>query len=187
MKPLTDQYLNVVLDCAGLVVAIVLTTIVVSKTSKSLASFFILPAILLGVHVYGNTVQELELGPEWIRNHLHNTGVAGISMIWAMFFTLLSMRPNARFTRNQMRIKTARYAMNMSLFYWIFSTCTGVAIEILTVTIWGEDSKAAGYSGELDWFDLSAYAVGLTIVVTNYLWLKPRVIAKMRQRYGVYA
>lgn len=175
---------NVLFDCAALIVAVALVTILTMKTSKLLASFFVLPLTLLGVHVYGNTVQELGLGPEWIRNHLHNMGVAGISIIGALF-ALLTMRTQRGYTRSH--IETARYAMNMVLCYWLISSGVGVGIEILTVTIWGANVEAAGYSGKLDWFDLSAYAVGAIIVIANYAWLKPRILTKMRQQDSVNA
>ncbi len=184
MKPLS---FNVAIDCSGLVAAIVLTAIIVAKTDRSLTSFFVVPLILLGVHVYGNTVQELQLGPEWIRNHLHNTGVAGLSLIWSQTLSLSRMSSYRGLGYAQRRIKTAQTAMNMSLYYWSFSTLTGFGIEILTVTIWGDDYKAKGYSGELDWFDLSAYAIGATIVTLNYLWFKPRILKKMQRRHIVGA
>jgi hypothetical protein len=180
--------INVLLDVAALVVVIGLAVGVIAKTSKSLTSYFVLPVTLLGVHVYGNTVQELELGPEWIRNHLHNTGVAGLSLIVALFFVLLEWKKRYNhFESGLRRVRVAQSAMNHVLYYWTFSTVFGVGQEIVAVTIWGESSKAAGYSGKLDWFDLSAYAIGMLIVTLNYLRLKPRIIAKMQRQYGVRA
>ncbi len=174
---------NVLLDCAGFVVTLGLVSALIRKTGKPLTPYFIAPMILLAVHVYGNTVQELELGPEWIRNHLHNTGVAGLSLIFALGFALRDMKPDEQLSQNELCINWARYAMNQSWYYWLLASAFGVTQEIVTVAIWGEHAKAMGYSGKVDWFDLSAYAIGVIVVTANHLLLKPRVLTRMQQRY----
>lgn len=180
--------ISVLVDVEALVVAIGFVVAVIIQSNKSLTSYFVLPVALLGVHVYGNTVQELELGPEWIRNHLHNTGVAGLSMIVALIYALVEKQWRyGHLPQAARRIKLARSAMNQVLWYWLISAGSGISLEIVTATIWDEGAKAAGYSGKLDWFDLSAYLVGALIVTLNHLWFKRRIIAKMQRRYGVLA
>ena len=165
-------YFNVILDCAGFLVVLGLVTTIVSETDKSLARYFILPMILLCTHVYGNTVQELELGPEWIRNHLHNAGVAGMSLTVGLCFNLRDMKRDPRLGCDTPQIMKS--TMNQTLYYWLAASAFGILQEIATVAIWGEESRRAGYSGKLDWFDMSAYAIGATIVTLNHLWFRSR-------------
>src|SRR5687768_9392204 len=179
MEGKTLATFNVILDCAGLVTALVLVVLVVSKTDRSLATYYVLPLILLCVHVYGNTVQELELGPVWIRNHLHNVGVAGLSLTVGPCFNLRDIKRDRQLGYSQRHI--VNYTMNFTLGYWFIATAFGFVQEIVTVTILDGLARRAGYSGKLDWFDLSSYAIGATIVTLNHLWFRRRILAKLRQ------
>lgn len=172
------SYFNVIFDCAGFLVVLGLVTTIVSETDKSLARYFILPMILLCAHVYGNTVQELELGPEWIRNHLHNAGVAGMSLTVGLCFNLRDMKRDRRLGYDTSQIM--KITMSQTLYFWLAASVFGVLQEIVTVAIWGEESRRAGYSGELDWFDMSAYAIGAIIVTLNYLWFRSRIPTRVQ-------
>lgn len=172
------SYFNVIVDCAGFVAALGLVITVIAKTDKSLGGYFVIPVVLLCVHVYGNTVQELELGPAWVRNHLHNVGVASLSLTWGSCLILRDIKRKRLAGYDKPHI--IRHSLSTSFCYWLLLATLGAIQEVLTVVIWGENARAAGYSGEIDWFDLSAYAIGSAIITLNYLWFKPRILAKVQ-------
>jgi hypothetical protein len=176
---------NIYLDFSLLIIALCLVAAVIVCTARAILRFFFVPTTLFGIHVYGNTMQELAIGPELLRNHLHNLGVAGISMLFALMATLIIRSLPLKLAPHEWRDKTARKAMDLTTRYWLVASALIVINEILEVTIWREDMIAKGYSGQFDWFDTLAYGIGALVIVANHYYIKPVVLARLECAHHV--
>lgn len=122
-----------------------------------LKGFFATPVALAAVHTVGDCMQTLNLGPEWVQNHLHNLGVCGLA-------TLLSLAGN----KKRLSIKVIQVLMRRMSIVAVALTILAILYEILLVTTLKQSSVAKGYSGSLDWIDISAYLVGLALMLANH-------------------
>lgn len=101
-----------------------------------------------------------------------------MSLTVGLCFNLRDMKRDRRLGYDTSQIM--KITMSQTLYFWLAASVFGVLQEIVTVTIWGEESRRAGYSGELDWFDMSAYAIGAIIVTLNYLWFRSRIPTRVQ-------
>ncbi|HKX23706.1 MAG TPA: hypothetical protein VJM46_00565 [Candidatus Saccharimonadales bacterium] len=154
----------------------------VSRANKLVIVYLIPPVVLMWVHVVGNAMQEQSVGPLWARNHLHNLGVASCMMLVGLWLVPYIMRRNAGLSWSAWRIKQAGAVMTGVFAGWTLGTIVCGGYEVLMITIWREQTLAEGYSGSLDWIDMSAYAIAEAIMIINFLRVRPWVLKKAQAR-----
>lgn len=159
----------------------------VLRANKWVLVYLITPVALMWVHVVGNAMQEQGVGPLWARNHLHNLGVASCLMMVGLWFLPYMMRKYMYASYRVQRMKQTDSVMTGVLLGWTLGTVVCAGYEILMITVWREKTLAEGYSGSLDWLDISAYAIAEAIMIINYLRVRPWVQGRVRRQFGLTA
>ncbi len=150
--------------------------------SRRIVPYLITPATLMWIHVIGNAMQEQNTGPEWARNHLHNLGVASCCMMAGSVLIPIARYRFRYATYVQTCMAVAKGALTGLFLGWSIGVVVCCIYEVLMVTSWRTQSLAQGYSGRLDWPDISAYFIGEALMLINFLVVMPRVLRKERRR-----
>lgn len=145
-----------------------------------LSSYFLVPVGLVWVHVLGEHMQDNNIGPEWVQNHLHNAGSPG-RLLGYVGLVLLFTSPTLA-SRNYARFRVVDLTMKAVVVLWGLGTLGCVVFEIKEVLFFKERLIADGYSGELDLGDMLAYGIGLSLVLLNYFFMRPIILRKVRQK-----
>jgi hypothetical protein len=148
----------------------------VQLLNKLLLKYMSAPIALMWVHVAGSLLQDNNHGPEWVQNHMHNLGAAAMFM---MFGLLRLNKMSDRYMRKTGR--SSHYANTKAIMVcvlqgWTVGVIVGCGIEVLMITALRDSTIQQGYSGALDWFDISAYLVSEALIVLNYYKIAPKVL-----------
>lgn len=146
------------------------------KTKGQLTGYMIVPVLLIWVHVIGNGMQETDNGPEWAQNHLHDLGVATFALMQMQIYFGL---------RHRMSLYSPGYDADLPMMVMRFvigshlvGTLMCIGYKISQVTVFHEDTLAKGYSGQLDFGDISMFVLGFLIIVANHFALRGQVLRK---------
>lgn len=149
-------------------------------SSPYLLGYMVVPILLIGVHVAGDAMQERHIGPDWIQNHLHNVGAVGTALNSVTLAILLIKQGS---NQEIWRYRVADAIMWLTPRYWVAGTLAAIGMELYIITFSREQMIAAGYSGRLDYADVSAYLMGLAIVLLNHHIMRPRIQEWTLYRY----
>mgnify|MGYP001310674928 CR=1 FL=1 len=138
----------------------------------NLWKFFLVPCTLLWIHTIGNTLQELQLGPKWVQNHLHNLGVANLTIGCAIVHAIIKVRWNPNYEKSY---KLEVYLPWCTIWYHLAGTAICILEELRQITIAREEYIARGYSGNLDIGDMIAYGLGFIIMLINHFSLRNKI------------
>lgn len=148
----------------------------IGKINKLLTKYLVLPLLLMWLHVAGSTLQDSNLGPEWVQNHLHNLGAAATFMMFGLWrLNKLSDRYMLLNRMSRTRANT-KALMVCTLQGWTVGVIVGCGIEVLMVTAGRANAVQQGYSGAMGWMDIGAYVISEVLILINYYRLAPRVL-----------
>lgn len=137
-----------------------------NQQSRVLKSHCVAPLSLVFVHIIGYALQEFNIGPEYVQNHLHNLGAVAIvpmSFIASITITLWGLRPWE--SRNEIAKKII---LKYEIPLYSVSCLACIILEIMQVTVFRQKALAMGYSGDFDFIDSICYVLGFLIVVVNH-------------------
>ena len=140
-----------------------------------LRTYFIVPIALSALHLVGNEMQEREIGPEWIQDHLHNAGIAAGSCSAVAIYLLArgqfkeEWKPGDNPLLAPMTIAfIPRWHGAVTLFL--------ILLEVVQVVVNRDSMMARGYSGAVDVGDIVAYLIGFAVIVANHAALRRSVL-----------
>jgi hypothetical protein len=144
-----------------------------------LKKYLIVPVILIWVHVVGNALQENNIGPEFVRGHLHDIGVAAM---WCMLGLMYLLRiPISGALNYQSTITTVNSVLKFTIPLHGVTTILCIGYKVSQVTLFRKEYIAKGYSGMLDVVDVAALILGFLIMVVNHFALSGSVRRQMKR------
>lgn len=156
-----------------MVIALYISVQLRQPKGKVVFQYLAFPLALVVIHEIGNTLQELEIGPEWAQYHLHNVGFTSVLAL-PIASLAVWLGEDDQQKKGASPEKAVRF-VELLPFTFGATTVFCIALEVYMVTLNREAALRIGYSGALDIGDVVAYLIGFALVMVNHWILAPRV------------